>query len=89
MGMWWPGDPQAYQGKIDEVRIYNRALDPDEVSALCSLESCPSLQGSLTGSNICSGNTQGFLTFHSPGNIGPFTLTYTYGTNTYIAIKLQ
>lgn len=36
----WDGDspyPFAFDGLIDEVRIYNRALDPDEVKALYQL----------------------------------------------------
>ncbi|HEX7845408.1 MAG TPA: PKD domain-containing protein, partial [Chitinophagaceae bacterium] len=36
IGMWWSGDPQMFKGKIDDVRIYNRALNQDEVNALCS-----------------------------------------------------
>jgi gliding motility-associated-like protein len=83
IGSWWIGDPIPFKGTIDDVRIYNRALNADEVSALCGLLGCPPLQGTLTGSNICSGNTQGYLTFHSPNTTGPFTLVYSDGTNTY------
>jgi gliding motility-associated-like protein len=32
-------DPQFYKGAIDEVRVYNRALNQDEVNALCVI--CP------------------------------------------------
>ncbi len=71
IGQWWSGDLLPFQGKIDDVRIYNRALNLDEVSALCSLPNCPALQGNLTGSSVCSGNTQGFLTFHSPNKTDP------------------
>ncbi|HVU56212.1 MAG TPA: LamG-like jellyroll fold domain-containing protein [Puia sp.] len=36
IGRWWSGDLQAFQGKIDELRIYDRAINQDEVNALCS-----------------------------------------------------
>ena len=36
LGMWWSGDPHYFQGKLDDIRIYNRALNPAEVNALCS-----------------------------------------------------
>lgn len=35
IGSWWAGDLQRYKGKIDDIRIYNRALNQQEVSALC------------------------------------------------------
>ena len=35
IGSWWSFDPQRFQGKIDDVSIYNRALTQDEVNALC------------------------------------------------------
>ncbi len=35
IGKWWNGDPLMYQGVIDEIRIYNRALNQDEVNSLC------------------------------------------------------
>src|SRR6185503_4648639 len=36
IGRWWSGDLQSFQGKIDELRIYDRAINQDEVNALCS-----------------------------------------------------
>ncbi|HYC30553.1 MAG TPA: LamG domain-containing protein [Chitinophagaceae bacterium] len=36
IGRWWNGDVLAFKGKIDEVRIYNRALSLDEVKMLCA-----------------------------------------------------
>ncbi len=38
IGKWWSADPFQFQGKIDDVRIYNRALNQEEVSALCLQE---------------------------------------------------
>ncbi|MGZ5190960.1 MAG: LamG domain-containing protein, partial [Flavisolibacter sp.] len=35
IGTWWSGDPQWYKGKIDDVRIYDRAINQHEVNALC------------------------------------------------------
>lgn len=37
IGSWWTGDLQNFKGKIDEVRIYNRALNQQEVSSLCDI----------------------------------------------------
>jgi gliding motility-associated-like protein len=34
-GSWWVGDQQRFQGKLDDIRIYNRALNQDEVNLLC------------------------------------------------------
>lgn len=35
IGSWWTGDNLKFKGKIDDVRIYNRALNLQEVQALC------------------------------------------------------
>ncbi len=35
IGSWWSFDPQWFKGKIDDVRIYNRALNVAEVNSLC------------------------------------------------------
>jgi gliding motility-associated-like protein len=35
IGSWWSFDPQRFRGKIDDVRIYNRALNQQEINALC------------------------------------------------------
>ena len=39
IGKYTDPDPQFYKGAMDEVRIYNRALNQDEVTALCV--TCP------------------------------------------------
>ena len=36
MGKYTDPDPQQFKGVMDEVRIYERALNQDEVSALCN-----------------------------------------------------
>ena len=36
IGSWWSGDRQQFKGSIDEVRIYDRALNAAEVAALCN-----------------------------------------------------
>jgi len=35
IGSWWQGDLKPFQGKIDDVRFYNRAINQQEVAALC------------------------------------------------------
>jgi Concanavalin A-like lectin/glucanases superfamily len=34
VGGWWSGDPENINGKIDEVRLYNRVLTPQEIAQL-------------------------------------------------------
>jgi len=34
VGGWWSGDPTSINGKLDEVRLYNRALNMSEISKL-------------------------------------------------------
>lgn len=34
IGKWWASDPLIFKGKLDDIRIYNRALNQDEVTAL-------------------------------------------------------
>jgi len=34
VGSWWDSDPEPLDGKIDEVRLYNRVLTADEISYL-------------------------------------------------------
>ena len=36
IGGWWSGDPIAINGKLDNVRLYNRVLTPHEIAALAS-----------------------------------------------------
>jgi len=35
IGSWWQNDPIRFRGKMDDIRFYNRALNEDEVNALC------------------------------------------------------
>jgi len=34
-GAWWEGDPLFYKGLLDEIRVYNRALTPTDVTTYC------------------------------------------------------
>jgi hypothetical protein len=36
IGYWWDQDMESLNGKIDEIRLYNRVLTVDEVSALAN-----------------------------------------------------
>ena len=36
IGGWWNGDPQSFNGKLDNIRLYNRVLTPHEIDALSS-----------------------------------------------------
>jgi len=37
IGSWWEGDPYFFNGRIDEVRVYNRALSSAEITQLFQL----------------------------------------------------
>ncbi len=36
IGYWWDKDKESLNGKIDEIRLYNRSLTIDEISALAN-----------------------------------------------------
>jgi hypothetical protein len=36
VGYWWDQDKESLNGKIDEIRLYNRSLTIDEISALAN-----------------------------------------------------
>jgi hypothetical protein len=39
-GIWWAGDPNHFTGKLDDIRIYTRALNEDQIAYLskCSMQ---------------------------------------------------
>ncbi|HMH33756.1 MAG TPA: gliding motility-associated C-terminal domain-containing protein, partial [Puia sp.] len=77
--------PYWLNGVLDEVRIYDRAINQQEVNALCTL--C-SLQGSFIGSEICEGDN-GSLTFQASSGTAPFTIVYTDGTSNFTQNNVQ
>lgn len=34
VGAWWDSDPQYFNGKLDNIRLYNRVLTPNEIARL-------------------------------------------------------
>lgn len=34
IGEWWNSDPKSFNGKMDNIRLYNRLLTPHEIAAL-------------------------------------------------------
>ncbi|AXY74005.1 hypothetical protein D3H65_08415 [Paraflavitalea soli] len=56
IGSWWSGDPQRFKGKIDDVRIYNRALNQQEVVALCPLQPASVVASFSTPDTVCVSN---------------------------------
>ncbi|HVU56214.1 MAG TPA: LamG-like jellyroll fold domain-containing protein [Puia sp.] len=88
IGSWWTGNTLFFQGKIDELRIFNRALTPADVAVFCPSSSCPTLSGTLTGSSACN-NAPGLLTFHASSGAGPFNITYSDGVNSYTQNNVQ
>jgi hypothetical protein len=38
IGTWWKNDPMYYNGVLDEMRFYNRALNTQEIDSVCKLK---------------------------------------------------
>ncbi|MBK9484510.1 MAG: LamG domain-containing protein [Chitinophagaceae bacterium] len=76
-----------FGGKIDELRIYNRALSAAEIlvvsnaalNACCSNSSVLAVSGAST---ICAGGTAN-LTTTITGGVSPYTVVYTDGTTNF------
>jgi gliding motility-associated-like protein len=56
IGSWWSGDPQRFKGKIDDVRIYNRALGQQEIVALCPLQPASVVASFSAPDTVCVTN---------------------------------
>lgn len=41
LGNWWGGDPQSFNGKLDEFRWYNRVLNQAEIDLIASDKAAP------------------------------------------------
>lgn len=67
-GNWWQSDLIPFNGKMDDIRWYNRALNDQEVTALYGnyVSSAPPLDFSYS-QNVCSPNTVNFFTNLSSG----------------------
>ncbi|HMH35058.1 MAG TPA: LamG domain-containing protein, partial [Puia sp.] len=65
IGSWWSGDPAKFKGKIDDVRIYNRALNLQEVNALCSAQPTSTLCNGSLGDPVVN------ISFGHGSNPGP------------------
>jgi len=37
MGVWWQGGPFYFSGQMDEVRLWNRAINAQEIDSVCNL----------------------------------------------------
>ena len=76
----------TWNGALRETILINQA------NSICSLftadNCCPTLQGTLSGSNTCN-NAPGLLTFHSLSGQGPFTLVYSDGVQAYTQSNVQ
>ncbi|RYY39890.1 MAG: hypothetical protein EOO08_08320 [Chitinophagaceae bacterium] len=93
-GMWWSGDPNWFRGKLDDIRWYNREINAAEAFALYSNPAAPPVQANclacvtlpqagITSTSLCSGNTNGSLSFSATAGTAPYSVTITDGTNTF------
>src|SRR5690606_23787071 len=44
IGTWWKDDQLRFKGKMDEVRYYDRALNAEEVLAMCMADAPPKVE---------------------------------------------
>ena len=80
LGARTPGDnlPEFFNGSLSNLRIYNRALSPDEVAELYAMESTPPAPPTTTDT-FGSGANQFRIDFVTVGNPGNSNDTTGYG----------
>ena len=66
IGSWWQGDLISFQGKMDEVRFYDRAINQQEVNSLCNQTTSLSCNNWLYTPTV--GSTASFGDLDVPGN---------------------
>ncbi|RYZ21525.1 MAG: T9SS type B sorting domain-containing protein [Chitinophagaceae bacterium] len=91
-GVWWSGDPNWFQGKIDDIRWYNRALTDAEVQALYQSPlppppqpNCPTCilpQATLSAASTCAGRPVA-IPFQATAGTAPFTVQLSDGTTSF------
>jgi PKD repeat protein len=73
IGTWWKEDQRRFKGKIDEVRYYDRAINANEITALCmrvqkqTISNIINEYTPITDLNICN-NT---VTVENPSAFNP------------------
>ncbi|OQP59962.1 hypothetical protein A3860_35560 [Niastella vici] len=53
IGTWWQNDQLRFKGKMDDIRIYNRALNQTEVNALCLANLVPVTASFTAPDTVC------------------------------------
>ncbi|RYY67593.1 MAG: T9SS type B sorting domain-containing protein [Chitinophagaceae bacterium] len=91
-GMWWSGDPNWFQGRLDDIRWYDRALSAAEVQALYQSPlppppqpNCPACvlpQATISGATICPGQSAS-IPFNATRGTAPFTIQLSDGSTTF------
>ena len=79
--LWgFPYNDERFNGKLDDIRIYNRALSYDEISCLYN-GGCNNLIVGLTSDTICSGSNTSLTIQNSQTGISyqPFSIGSNYG----------
>jgi len=77
---WYP-----INGAIDEVRIYNRALNPAEITSLATSSSVTVTADNIAPSTICAGQSinVGFTSTPAPANGNTYTLQLSDATGSF------
>lgn len=65
-GAWWNGDARFFQGQMDDIRLYNRAINEEEVNALGGAPSGNQVYDFSYTQNICDPLNVNFA-YNGPG----------------------
>lgn len=57
LGVWWDYDPQWFKGQMDEIRIYKRILNPEELDSVCKQIKTVPVDTNTSIENITAQNT--------------------------------
>ncbi len=91
IGLWWMNDPKFFKGYIDDIRIYNRALNEQEIYALYT-EGQPPQANTISNifinqRNDGSGMVDVYFNLYGTGSQYNINLDASFdGGNTYTAI---
>jgi gliding motility-associated-like protein len=66
-GAWWNGDKQFFKGFMDDIRVYNRAINPQEVSALYGEVQSTDRYDFSYQQDLCNTNLVNFY-YNGPGS---------------------
>jgi hypothetical protein len=83
LGSWWSGDKKAFNGKMDNIRIYTRALSGKEVKFLSSCDKSATYK-EKTKADLLTSKTWIYNEYFDQVGTGNARLVYKRGVNSNI-----